>query len=485
MGDAARDTFFLTSPQGSQYNLASYLRVDDGPDFGDSWAAAHYAENPAADGGELSFESRGVRMIKFPLQIPSGPSGIAYMESALRLAAQPGGAYLDIQLTNVPDAETVRFDVFTGRLKPEHNVRHHQQAALRRSTLELDVKPLGYWPTQIILASVASVGLPGQLAIDTAKLLGDVPGLGILRVTPTNGATTFADGGSWYPDLIGWSLSSPSTTFESFIPAASLVGQVLGTGTVASIGYAPGGKSNQQIDALEDGWRIGWTRAYTGGARVTGRFHAFAWARLTPSQALPWYMSADLSGFQTEHALASAAPVATLAPAVASGAPGAYGAQPSRAFTLLDLGEVVAPPTPEVSDWTLRLWAAAPTTNVGVATPIVECAGAFLLPLGNAGLMPRGLAWPTIANPVIRSGLRVDAPTGFAILVTSGDSVIDNAREYRGNLPRVGASTLALSLLGGGRKAASGATTPLVHNAPLYAPVSLTYRPRFAFVKGL
>ena len=56
---------------------------------------------------------------------------------------------------------------------------------------------------------------------------------------------------------------------------------------------------------------------------------------------------------------------------------------------------------------------------------------------------------------------------------------------HRGVYPQVAPSLAQVNLLGGGRPINVTATLPLVRSAPHFASVSVSYRPRFAFMKGL
>ena len=56
---------------------------------------------------------------------------------------------------------------------------------------------------------------------------------------------------------------------------------------------------------------------------------------------------------------------------------------------------------------------------------------------------------------------------------------------HRGVYPQVAPSLAQINLLVGGRPINVTATLPLVRSAPHFASVSVSYRPRFAFMKGL
>src|SRR6266576_3552960 len=117
------DSWVLYSAAASPFQLASYVRVDDGIDFGEAdLFKANFSENPAAEGAALAFESVGKRAFSFPLRIASGGSGMSLqtMESLLRLYARPN-SYIDLQPDGVPSAESVRFDVLAGRYEPAFN----------------------------------------------------------------------------------------------------------------------------------------------------------------------------------------------------------------------------------------------------------------------------------------------------------------------------------------------------------------------------
>jgi hypothetical protein len=359
----------------------------------------------------------------------------------------------------------------------------------------------------ILLASAASVGGPGVLALDTTKIIGDVPGLAEIFIAPTS-ATGY--GASMTTESVYWSLGA-RPSFQAFWPAGSAVALASDFSrkiVPALVGdqYAPGSQSlrypvGSNFWAAFVGWWpfAAWTVPPSLEPAYRGRFRAFAWAKLTPSQANPWRVSLDVQqgtyvsdlAFFTGPAMASAAQVATLPVAAATDLGGA-----SPAYSMIDLGEVTLPAVASQSvDTQIRLWF-SPTLNV--PTPVLDVGGLYLQPLDNAGVLPRGIAQPTITS--IRWGTRfyISAVTrdAYVVMPTSvvgSLSPVANAQQhYRGVLPQVGASSLQLDLnLAGyhtGNYAVSDISQPRyppVRSEPHFAQVSVRYRPRFTFLKGL
>lgn len=412
------DHLTLTNPAGSSINVGSF-RTEDDADYGSKdLLKAGFSENALTDGGLLALETVGVRHMVFPIRLASvgAYGGLAGVQGLIRGMARPG-ATLDVQLENVPTADGVRFDVVAGRLEERWRLPLGRISRLE-ADLKLDVRPFGYLPTTIVLASAASVGLPGALAIPNGSLLGDAPGLIEFYADAT--AATFYPAGSWTFDLLAWSLGGGSGG-SPFWSGASLTG--IAAASVAGVAQAP---ASQALHTFHPGI-TGWARAaYLNvgsaiSARYTGRHRVFAYAKLTPSQALPFYVSLDAGYIDgvSLNALASSAPVATLPPAEASGAPGAYGAQASPAFALLDLGEVTLPaagPGLAHADY-LRLWVSPASSGGNVATPIVSFGGLFLLALdGPNGVMPRGIGYPSIGNVASSARLALDGIGGNALV---------------------------------------------------------------------
>jgi hypothetical protein len=173
------------------------------------------------------------------------------------------------------------------------------------------------------------------------------------------------------------------------------------------------------------------------------------------------------------------------------------GNQPSPAYNLIALGEVSLPAAGSglAQQTVVRIFHSSATTNVGVATPYTRLAGIYLQPIGDksSGVLPRGLLGPSVVSAGVGGAMSLDSIAGNALqfdnnLFVGGPSIpySDLFAYYRGQLPIMGASTISLDLLGGGRKTNSNAASdPLVHSGRLFAQVGVECRPRFAFVRGL
>jgi hypothetical protein len=491
-------------PNGSSINVGSFVLADPGPDFGESdLLKAAYSESPAVEGAVLAFESVNHRTMTFPVRIASVGTlgGAAGAQSWFRTLARPG-ATLDVTLDGVPSSEAIRWDVLSGRLElAQWDTRQYAQADRMEATLKLDTQPFGFWPTLILIASSASVGLPGTLALPAAgggSFIGDIAGQAELAIVATTSATSYP-AGSWRTDMVGWSLSArPSFTAHlrsasliSNFGNASLIGDKFSVSSQALRAWTTGSQAATSWQSLAL-----FTLAPELEPAYRGLHRIFAWMSLSPSIAQPVFVSADVTPNSFAGALASAAPIATLAPQVASGTPGAWGAQASPAYTLLDLGELAIPKAGSGApqgNLNIRLWYGQGTNNIGLgpgASVQLTCAGIYLQPLSMAGVVPRGLVAPTISAPVgFEQAIELDSTTGRAIFgfaTTASAAVISEmGAYYRGLLPMVGASTIALDLLGGGRKAFASSNDPLVNSAPHAAAVALRYRPRFVFIKGI
>jgi hypothetical protein len=113
---------------------------------------------PVLRGRRARVRERRPRRMSIPLLVGSGAWGsLTQVESLLRLCARPGGV-VDIQPDS--EAQAVRFDVISGRWEEEYSTPENR-ALRRKGTLHLDCMPYGYLPTWILLASTASVALPG------------------------------------------------------------------------------------------------------------------------------------------------------------------------------------------------------------------------------------------------------------------------------------------------------------------------------------
>jgi len=510
------DNLILTGPTGSQVNIGSYVQADPGPDF-DTAAVlkAQFVEHPALEGGTLAYEQSGVRRFKFPLIVPSQSAfagGLPGFTSILRQLARPG-ATIDLQLQGTPTADAVRFDVITGRLDEAYKVGENR-AAVRLGTLELDVQPFGYWPTWITLASAASIGTFGSLAIPGASILGDYLGWAKLDFVST-AATYFSNASEpqnpWTVDVAAWSLAGRSS-FNPFLGPGSWMYALPTqspsfTPSLISDVYAPGGKA-WALSQLSLGAPFGtatWTQiaiATIGNALESayrGRHRAFAAIGGPASQVGVLQICLDvISTRNPSGPLASSALVATAMPLQSPVGGGSYGnGQPaSPAYQLLDLGELAVPPVGSglTQDILLRFWGSRPTALASSA-PTFMFAGIYLHAVdGPAGIIPRGLTLPTSGAPgssPIFPRVSLDSSTRQVLLAEPSSNlgsaplpVMDGLAYHRGQPPKVTPSTVQFNLLLALRKNTPSAPIPIVH-APAYARVSLSYRPRFAFLKNI
>lgn len=478
------DSVFI-SRGGASLGIGSYLMADPGPDY-DFGAVAQpqFAQNPFAEGAVLSWEQQGLRRFKFPLTLASSSAftnGLVGLLSLVRSLAK-GGAFVDIR----PELAStlIRFDVVDGRLDEQY-LLPIQRTGRRRATLELDVQPYGYSPTWIVLASSASVGLPGVLAIPGGSILGDAPAALKMQFA---GTTATAYGIDAPLDTLAWSLSGQAS-FLALLSGASLsaAGSLISATVAATALFSPDGKSLRTILNPSGIWQtVGW---YTVPAAVEpayrGRHRLFAWARTT-APSYYFQVSGDAVGdlIVSRAALASSHPVATIAAdGVASG---------GGAFQLIDLGALTLPPqgaSGYAQNVAVRLWAKpgiASGASTYPASAVVQFGGLYLLPLDRgAGVLPRGLCQPTIGVGTVGT-LRLDQTTN-AVVIGGATSALDsieaiaNGRQwYRGDMPIGTPSTISLDILGAGR-ASGGATGTMWRTGLQRAGVSVSYRPRFVF----
>lgn len=475
---------------GYTLDIGSYVIADPGPDFGfDALYQAQISQNAVAEGGQLTYETNAPRVMQFPLRLASSGAfagGLNGLAQLVRSLAKQGGT-IDLQPEGVSSANAVRFDIIDGRLDERYSI-FVNRIQRRDVNLKLTVQPFGYWPTDIILASVASMALPGVLTLPNASILGDVPGLARVTVQPTT--ATGYPAGSWYSDMLAWGLGGLAS-FTAQINGGALTGKI--TASVAGNKYAV---ASQALELFPSPTQAGWTQMaeYAVASLIEpayrGRFRAFLYARLGEPSSLPWKVSMDVvGGLQTNRALASVNPVATIAQ---DGYASVISASP--AYQIIDMGELTAPQTASGQDQSLsfRVWAAPASSNLGIASPYISLGGLYLLPIdGGAGILPRGLAQPSSLTPSV-GRFTIDAYSRQAWVVNvSGDlatpmTPLGNALAfYVGDFPKVISSSIQLDLLYGARKAASGATAPVAHTAPAFGSVSVTYRPRFTFARGV
>ena len=465
------DAFVLFGPQGTSLDVGSYLQ--DGPDFGlKGLRAPEFAENALAEGGVLAYERSGVRTMVFPLLLASVGSygGLDGLAAHLGNLARPGG-YIDLIPQGVATANRIRFDVLHGELSMRDYSPHVQRIHRRRYDLTLRVPPFGYMPTWVRLASAASVGLPGFLTVPGASVMGDAPGLVRFTVQPTCPANATGPPGTWVTDALAWSLGGLAS-FTSLLHGASW------TGAVPSAAYAARAESvaGTVLSLSLSPTHVGWTQIgyYTLTAALEpayrGRHRAYLHARQGLDVTGLWnsmQLSLDAVMAVTPSApMGSAAVIATLAPQAPS----------SFAPAVLDLGEITLPPVASglTQAVRLRLWAAK-ATYAATTAHAVEIDDLSLLPVGLAGVMPRGVAWPDFTIPTAgRLALDSDQRT-VMVGVPTGDLATtlparDGLKFYRGDLPRVGGSTLRLDLIAGARRAESATAylAEVIRDAPLF-----------------
>jgi hypothetical protein len=516
------DSIVLNGPNGSSINVASFLLADPGADFGETdLQKAAFSENPAMEGAALAFESVGKRSMTFPVRIASigAFGGAAGVQAWLRTLARPG-ATLDVQLDGVASVDAMRFDVYSGRFEvAQWNTQQYAQTDRFEGALRLDCSPYAYLPTMILLASAASVGGPGVLALDTSKIIGDVPGLAEVFIAPTS-ATAYGRN-TQQTDAAFWSFSA-RPSFQAFWPAGSAIPTDVqfvfpGTQTCPTLVgdlYAPASQALRFIVSTPSraGRPAGPAYGNVGAASMfaianwvvppslepayRGRHRIYAWMRLDTPTVVPnnpLLISADVVsgtyvGFGFDGPLASAMPLATLPMSAASLAV----AMGTPAYHLLDLGEVSLPPVAsQAIEARIRLWAAPiASAYATTATAAAFVGGVYLLPLDQAGVAPRGLAASSTDHLTGRLFLSAVSreTTQDRETSTIASRVPDTniGAAYRGVLPFVGASTLQLDLNLAGRDTFSLPTSlPPLRSEPHFAQVSVRYRPRFTFMKGL
>jgi hypothetical protein len=491
------DSFVLYGPDGaSPLQLASWINLGKGGvEFGaDALWQPKIIETINAEGGYLSQEQSRPRTIALDLLVPSHSNwgGLTGAEALLRLNSRPGG-YIDIQPEGVASAESTRFDIIHGRWSDDYDT-YHQRVARRQGKLSLTVQPWGYWPTQIILASAASIGVLGSLEWTGASMIGDGPALLRICVRPTT--PTQLAFGTWMTDYMALSLThTPSQTI--FLHPASWTNTA--GGTLMANPQAPASQVLQQPLPQAGGW--GFYTIYEVPSAIEssfrGRFRAYAYAFIGPSQALPWRMSIDTApAGNWNQAMGSAHAIATIPPGVASGVTsvGGYGAHASRAPLVVDLGEITLPQSGSgvTTSQYIKWWLGPATTNVGVASPFIGFAGMKLLRVDSdyIGAVTRGLVTPTIGpQGASANGLDLDAigvralARNYSDTIEGGAIMADLQVHLRGRLPQA-QNAVRLDWVVGARRASSTATAPVVA-MPHFASMSVSYQPRFAFVRGI
>ena len=142
----------------------------------------------------------------------------------------------------------------------------------------------------------------------------------------------------------------------------------------------------------------------------------------------------------------------------------------------------------------MRFWTSVPTPAV-VATTLIDVAGLYLQPVDSAaGVLSRGMLQPTWNSGSLVSARFFFSAVNAEAVIAGPTSVVGSIaplgpalQHIRGVMPQVGASMIQLDLMIGGKQTAVGAPTgePPLRSEPHYAQVSVRYRPRFGFMKGI
>lgn len=505
------------SVAGSQLQLGTYLMWDPGADYGAKGLIQSIeSSNALRDGGVFAYRSVGPRQMSFPLLLRDVPGRPLLQTESLLREWTTAGARVAVQPETVPSGQAVFFDVLDGRWEPDYD-GFYNRAGYRRGTLFLDTQPWGYWPTEMLLASAASIGFMGNLPVNGGSVLGDVPPLAHVSIAPTV-ASFYASGGGtalsgrWQPDMLALSLSA-RPSFSSFIAPAAFVGVSGGvdyTPTLIADKYAPASQAWSFV-ARGDSNPFGWYNLAFSSSAISsalepayrGRFRVFGFARLNvPAATAPWQLLVDAERF------VGTGPNAAMASANQSAT--AYGAIPttalisaSPAYDILDLGELTLPPAGsgiQQGD-RLRVWGRIPSVPAA-ATWSLSFGGLYLLPVdGAAGILTRGMISPSYSPGAGQTPTQaavdfnansvesVEIVAGFPASAPLPAPIINDARPfYRGAPLRVGASTSQLLILTGDRLLNLQGADPnslCVQANVEYSQVSVSYRPTFQFLAGL
>jgi hypothetical protein len=466
---------YLLAGLGTVLNLGSWLQAEPAPEFGTAdLRRPEYSENAYTEGGVLAYQRSGVRTMTFPLLLASSGTyaGLDGLAAHIQDLALSPGAYVDLMPHDVATAQAVRFDVVHGELRHRNYSPHVQRHHYRTYDLVLRTQPFGYLPTWITLASAASIGLPGVASIPAASIFGDAPGLVRLHVDATAPANA-TQVGTWIPDVLAWSLAGRAALVNP-MPGASWINALPG----GAGGYYANGNTLTGTSLLVQfsPTHLGWTTmayhtiASANELAARGRHRAWLFAHGYRHNIGGWnalQLSLDAVPETTPSApMGSAAQIATMMPPQAS----------NSDFEILDMGEITIPPLGSGigQGCRLRLWfnkaTYAATSDVGF-----DFDGLWLQPLGPAGVMPRGLAWPDYTTPSMgrfaldaysRSAL-VGMPTGNLASVLP---VRDALEFYRGDMPKVGGSAVRLDVLAAARRAESATAyiAEVLRDSPLF-----------------
>lgn len=497
------------SVAGSQLQLGTYLMWDPGADYGAAGLIQSIeSTNALRDGGVFAYRSVGPRKMSFPLLLRDVPGQTLLQTETLLREWTAANAKVAIQPETVPSGQAVFFDVIDGRWEPAYD-GFYNRAGRRKGTLYLDTQPWGYWPTEILLASAASIGYLGQMPVSGASVLGDAPPLAHISIAPTvasNYLATYGTGVIYQPDMLGVSLSArPSFTplmqaAQWKAPTLSGVG-ILIVPSLAGDKYAPASQAlllTQASAANTLGWQqLAWTASVVPSAlepAYRGRYRAFAALKVAPSGQTGQFIL-DVAGGPASvgPALASSNQLATvMTDPLYSASPG-YGFYDMGELTLPLAGSGVQQPL------RLRLWGNL-SNQLSAQTWF---GGVYLLPVdGAAGILTRGMIVPTNSmsntllhmtptqaavefNPNANEGVYL-TPQFYSAAAGPAPPYMDGRPYYRGVPLRLGASTSQLLLVTGdrtmGNVAASGITAAQANLE--YAQVSVSYRPAFQFLSG-
>lgn len=431
------DNVVLYGPGGaSPIQLATWLQAEPGPNYGMAGLmAAQAGINPYSEGA-VYVDAPSVRKMELPLIIASSGAqgGLAGAESLIRRNAVEGG-YVDIQPQGVPSSEAVRFDILAGHWNPDYSIhlqRHHRRVGV----VELQTKAYGYWPTEITLASTASIGLPGRMAATGAGIIGDVMPLLRLAVQATSPSVYETFTGSWAQDVLAYSMGARSPSYMAFWPAASIT---VGGGSLFGDAKAPASQGQIVVGTSGTWSKLGvidisstLEPAYRGAARV------YAWMSLAPSQSGCLEVVAD----SVTDSLTDQSPIRESRVAAATVYPvwGASNIQVPTGYQFVDLGVVNIPAqgsgNPQAVE--VRLWSRLGIDPAGyVATPLVQLGGVMLMPQESSGAL-YGWRVPTFSHASgINSRLMVDGFRGEAWLETQNGDLASHlplkpAAGYRG-----------------------------------------------------
>lgn len=450
------DSYILTGPGGSQLNLATWTIYADGIDTGArEIRVPGIAENALAEGGAFGYERNPARRWTIPLRLASTGTygGLDGLAAHIQNQARPGAL-----LTIIPDGyasdSRVCFDVLHGELGMRPYSPRMQTAHRREYDLQLVTEPFGWAPTWMIVASAASVGMPGQLAL-AASMTGDAPGLAVVTITPTQAGPPTAPG-TWMVDSVAWS-AGLGPSFAALLGGGSWLSAIPSgaynarsesiTGTVLTLYTSP----------TQTGWTTlaYWTIPSALEPAYRGVHRAYGYLRrhtdIAPlGTVTAWKLALDVApGIAPSAAFASTAQKA------------AFPAGPASAIvhSLVDLGQVSLPAVASgvQSEQRLRLWGWGPG-NVATDNNFTELAGIVLMPVSPGGALRTGMVVPDFlvgsAGLVKFDAARRTVEIGLAGAGASAAPLGQGIGNYRGGFPLLGPSQAAVAITGAARRGA-------------------------------